>query len=59
MPSLFFDEALLTDGWATGVRLEIAGGVIAGVETGTRVGTGDERRKIACHGIAFRPRRAR
>ena len=51
MASLYFDEALLNSGWATGVRIEIAGGLIAGVETGTRSSAGDERHAIGLPGM--------
>jgi formimidoylglutamate deiminase len=33
MPSLCFDAALLPDGWAENVRIEIEGGIIVAVET--------------------------
>jgi formimidoylglutamate deiminase len=51
MPSLYFEEVLLKDGWADGVRLEIAGGLIAGVETGARAVAGDERHAIGLPGM--------
>jgi formimidoylglutamate deiminase len=51
MASLYFDEALLKSGWATGVRIEIAGGLIAAVDTGTRAGAGDERHAIGLPGM--------
>jgi len=51
MSSLYFDEALLKSGWATGVRIEIAGGLIAGVETGARAGARDERHVIGLPGM--------
>ena len=51
MASLYFEEALLKSGWATGVRIEIAGALIAGVETGTRAGAGDERHAIGLPGM--------
>src|SRR5258708_37481510 len=46
MAGLYFEEALLKSGWAAGVRIEMAGGLIAAVETGTRPGAGDERHAI-------------
>lgn len=46
MASLYFEEALLNSGWATGVRIEMAGGLISAVETGTRASAGDERHAI-------------
>jgi len=51
MASLYFEEALLKSGWATGVRIEIAEGLIAGVETGTRPSSGDERHAIGLPGM--------
>jgi formiminoglutamate deiminase len=51
MAGLYFDEALLTSGWAAGVRIEIADGVIAVVETDTRAGAGDERHAIGLPGM--------
>jgi formiminoglutamate deiminase len=51
MAGLYFDEALLKSGWAAGVRLEIAGGLIAAVETGARSGPGDERHAIGLPGM--------
>jgi formimidoylglutamate deiminase len=48
---LFFKEALLKSGWASDVRIELAGGVIASVETGARVGGGDERHAIGLPGM--------
>jgi formiminoglutamate deiminase len=51
MGVLYFDEALLTSGWATGVRIEVAGGLIAAVQTGTRAGPGDERHAIGLPGM--------
>jgi formimidoylglutamate deiminase len=51
MASLYFEEALLEPGWAAGVRIEIAGGLIAAVETGTRAGPGDERHVIGLPGM--------
>jgi formimidoylglutamate deiminase len=51
MASLYFEEALLKSGWATGVRIEIAGGLIAGVETDTRASAGDELHRIGLPGM--------
>jgi formimidoylglutamate deiminase len=51
MAGLYFEEALLKSGWATGVRIEMAGGLIAAVETGTRPGAGDERHAIGLPGL--------
>jgi formiminoglutamate deiminase len=51
MPGLYFEEALLGPGWATGVRIETAAGLIAAVATGTRPGPGDERHAIGLPGM--------
>jgi formiminoglutamate deiminase len=51
MAGLYFDEALLDSGWAVGVRIEIADGAIAAVETDTRAGAGDERHAIGLPGM--------
>jgi formiminoglutamate deiminase len=51
MASLYFEEALLKSGWAAGVRIEIAGDLIAGVEKGTRPSAGDERHAIGLPGM--------
>jgi formiminoglutamate deiminase len=51
MAGLYFEEALLKSGWAAGVRLELAGGLIAAVETGTRAGAADERHAIGLPGM--------
>jgi formiminoglutamate deiminase len=51
MAGLYFEEALLKSGWAAGVRVEIAGGRIAAIETGTRAGAGDERHVIGLPGM--------
>jgi formiminoglutamate deiminase len=51
MPSLYFEEALLNSGWAAGVRIEMAGGLIAAVQTGTRPAAGDERHAIGLPGM--------
>ena len=40
--TLWFEAALTPDGWARDVRLTIAGGRIAGLETGAARGAGDE-----------------
>ena len=40
---LWFSSALLPDGWAEGVRLRVAGGQIAQVETGVAPGPGEAR----------------
>src|SRR6516225_10272220 len=51
MAGLYFEEALLKSGWAAGVRIEIAGGLIAAVETDTRPRAGDERHAIGLPGM--------
>src|SRR5436305_6294973 len=51
MTVLFFQEALLDSGWASGVRIEIAGGAIASIETGVRPDTGDERHAVGLPGM--------
>jgi formimidoylglutamate deiminase len=51
MASLYFEEALLKSGWATGVRIEMAGGLIAEVETGTHASAADERHAIGLPGM--------
>jgi formiminoglutamate deiminase len=51
MAGLYFAEALLKSGWAVGVRIEMAGGLIATVETGTRPRAGDERHAIGLPGM--------
>jgi formiminoglutamate deiminase len=49
---LWFDQALLGAGWARDVRLTLAGGRIAAVETGAAAAPGDERGGIAIPGLA-------
>jgi formiminoglutamate deiminase len=51
MAGLYFEEALLKSGWATGVRIELAEGLIAAVETDTRAADGDERHAIGLPGM--------
>jgi formiminoglutamate deiminase len=51
MTTLFFAEALLPSGWASDVRMEIAGGVIASVQMGTRPAPGDERHAVGLPGM--------
>jgi formiminoglutamate deiminase len=48
---LWFEQALLEDGWARDVRLSLAGGRIAAVETGAAAAPGDERGGIAVPGL--------
>jgi formiminoglutamate deiminase len=51
MAGLYFDEALLAPGWASGVRIEIAGGLIASLESGTPPAAGDERHAVGLPGM--------
>ena len=48
---LWFQSALLPSGWAHDVRLAIADGCIARVETGARPDAGDERHAVAVPGL--------
>jgi len=52
MTVLFFDSALLPAGWAENVRLAVADGGIAAVESGAAPQSGDERHAIAVPGLA-------
>ncbi|MEG3126037.1 formimidoylglutamate deiminase [Sphingomonas sp. GB1N7] len=52
MPALWFDTALLPDGWATHVRISIVDGTIVAVDTGVAAQEGDERHAIAIPGLA-------
>jgi formimidoylglutamate deiminase len=45
--TIWFDEALLEDGWARGVRFTIDGGAITAIDTGVAKGAGE-----AAHGVA-------
>ena len=49
--SLWFDTALLADGWARDVRISHRGGIICAIETGTPTRAGDERAAIAVPGL--------
>lgn len=51
MASLWFERAWIGNGWARDVRLRIADGRIAAVETGAVAGTGDERHRVALPGL--------
>jgi len=51
MTALWFETALLPDGWAKGVRLSVTGGLIAAVETGVVARPGDERGAIGLPGV--------
>ena len=50
--SIFMERALLPDGWARNVRVEIASGRFAAVVRDTSVQAGDERVAVAVPGIA-------
>src|SRR5437764_2699432 len=49
---LWFDTALLPQGWTRNVRIETADGRIARIETGAAPSAGDERHAIALPGLA-------
>jgi len=49
--AIHFSTALLPDGWAKNVRVEIAGGHIASVEPGVEPQPGDERASIGLPGM--------
>jgi formimidoylglutamate deiminase len=51
MSSLFAETALLPEGWAKDVRVEIAGGRITEVEVGATAKAGDERAAILIPGM--------
>jgi formiminoglutamate deiminase len=51
MGALFFEEALIESGWAKGVRIEMAGGVIASLRRDTQAEPGDERHAIGLPGM--------
>jgi formiminoglutamate deiminase len=51
LKSLWFDQALLDDGWARQVRIRIADGRIKAIEAGAAPEAGDERHGIALPGI--------
>ena len=50
-PALFFDLALLPEGWAHDVRISQRAGVITAVETGARPRPDDERHRCAIPGM--------
>ncbi|RZF65049.1 formimidoylglutamate deiminase [Sphingomonas populi] len=50
-PSLFFEQALLPDGWARNVRITIAAGRIATLETNAAPAPEDERHGCALPGL--------
>jgi formiminoglutamate deiminase len=49
--ALWFSSALLPDGWASDVRITLAGAAIARVESGVAPASGDERHGIALPGL--------
>ncbi len=49
---LWFETALLPDGWASHVRIDVAGGRLARIETGVGARDGDERHAVALPGLA-------
>jgi formimidoylglutamate deiminase len=49
---LFFDEALLPQGWARDVRIAVEGGLVVSVTGGGEVAPGDERHRIGLPGIS-------
>lgn len=51
MTTLHFAETMLPDGWARDVRVTIADGVIASVESGVAPMPGDERHTVALPGM--------
>ncbi|HYZ63179.1 MAG TPA: formimidoylglutamate deiminase [Acetobacteraceae bacterium] len=51
MQALFFDQALLPDGWARGARVRIAAGRIAGLEHNAQPQPGDARYVAAVPGV--------
>ncbi len=52
MTGLFFDRALLPDGWAAHVRVTVSGGRIASVLPDATAEPGDERHAVAFPGLA-------
>jgi formimidoylglutamate deiminase len=50
--NLHFESALLPEGWAADVRVVIAGGAIAGIETGVAAQSADERASVGLPGMA-------
>jgi formimidoylglutamate deiminase len=49
---LFFDEALLPQGWARDVRIAVEGGLVVSVTSDGEVAPGDERHRIGLPGIS-------
>jgi formimidoylglutamate deiminase len=52
MPHLFFDAALLQQGWAFGVRIAVFDGKITALKTNTQVHGEDERHALALPGLS-------
>src|SRR5258708_2969489 len=52
MKALWFETALLAQGWARGVRVGYADGLIASVQVDLPPATGDERAAIGVPGLA-------
>jgi formiminoglutamate deiminase len=51
MPSLWFETALIDDGWARDVRLTVTGARIESIQVGVPPAVGDERGGIALPGL--------
>jgi formiminoglutamate deiminase len=51
MATIHFEEALLADGWASDVRLTLAGSAIAAIETGAAPSPADERHAVGLPGM--------
>jgi formiminoglutamate deiminase len=51
MPTLWFERALLPDGWADQVRIAIDGATISAVEAGVEPESGDQRHGAALPGL--------
>ncbi|WP_326522784.1 formimidoylglutamate deiminase [Sphingomonas sp.] len=51
MATVFFDTALLADGWANKVRATIIDGVFAVIETGASPADGEDRHAVAVPGL--------
>lgn len=49
--ALWFERAWIDNGWAKGVRLRIAGGRIASIETGVAAEPDDERHRVGLPGL--------
>ena len=52
LPVVFADKALLVDGWADDVRLDVRDGIVAAVETGVEPASGDTAVGIVLPGLA-------